>query len=67
MNKTNEGERCHRVYSNLLGPLYIIGRDCDHGIVESKNTSQGHTHGNHLCVGLGFQVYCKVNIDFIEV
>jgi hypothetical protein len=50
-----------------LGPLYIIGRDCDHGIVESKNTSQGHPHGNHLCVGLGSQVYHKVNIDFIEV
>jgi hypothetical protein len=40
MNKTNEGERYHRVYSNLVGPLDIIGRDCDHGNVESKNTSK---------------------------
>jgi len=67
MNKTNEGERCHRVYSNLLSPLYIIGKDCDHGNVESKNTSKGHPHGNHLFVGLGSQVYCKVKTDFIEV
>jgi len=40
MNKTNEGERSHRVYSNLLGPLDIIGRDCDHGNVESKKHIQ---------------------------
>jgi hypothetical protein len=36
-------------------------------MLKVKTHPKGHPNGNHLCVGLGSQVYCKVKIDFIEV
>jgi hypothetical protein len=43
---------------------------CNHGNFETfQNSSKGHPmkNQNHLGVGLGFQMSCKVEIDFVEV
>ncbi len=53
-----------------MKPLYTMVKSCDMEILRPLKTHPKVIPmkiNNHLGVGLGFQMSCKVKIDFVEV